>query len=98
MFHNCSYLELDTRFRAIRPYVYSVPLGLVANESFPLAIVAGLAESIELYQMFFGEMRSLGVEQDELDAKPQLSDRREDIFDVSDTSSSDLGRSHFWAK
>jgi hypothetical protein len=32
--HNCGYLQLDASFRAIRPYVYSTPLGIRANESF----------------------------------------------------------------
>jgi hypothetical protein len=50
--HNCSYLQLDASFRAILPYVYLIPLGIKANESFPLAVVFWLVESFELYQVF----------------------------------------------
>jgi hypothetical protein len=59
--HNCSYLQLDASFRVIIPYVYSMPLGIRANESFPLAVVFGLVESFELYQPFDEAMLQLGV-------------------------------------
>jgi hypothetical protein len=45
----CQFIELDTSFMALHPYVYCVPMAIHANESFPLAIVAGLSESNELY-------------------------------------------------
>jgi hypothetical protein len=47
-FRRAQYVELDTSFRATRPYAYCVPLGIEANEAIPLGLIVGLSKSIEL--------------------------------------------------
>jgi hypothetical protein len=74
-FKKCRFIELDTSFRALKPYVYSIPMGIHANESFPLAVVVGLSESIELYDLFFQAMLKSGVSGEELHAKPFVTDQ-----------------------
>jgi hypothetical protein len=69
------YIELDASFRALRPYVYSIPLAIHANEAFPLALVVGLSENVELYSMFFKAMEAIGVTRDMFSQKPFLSDQ-----------------------
>jgi hypothetical protein len=48
----CSHLQLDATFQAVHPYVLSVPLAIVANESFPLRFVMAPNEEPELYRIF----------------------------------------------
>jgi hypothetical protein len=74
-FDRCNYIELDTSFRAIKPYVYSIPLAIHANEAFPLAIIVGLSESLELYKMFFRAMESIGITREVIIKKPFLTDQ-----------------------
>jgi hypothetical protein len=88
--HSCSYLQLDASFREIRPYVYSIPLGIRANESFPLAVVFGLVESFELYQLFEEAMLKPGVARDVLNQKPILSDQHPSLMSIG------FDRRHFW--
>jgi hypothetical protein len=77
-FQKCNFVELDTSFRALRPYVYCVPMAIRSNESFPLGILVGPSESIEFYNLFFHAMRSLirdkGGDPNDLERKPYLSD------------------------
>jgi hypothetical protein len=86
----CTYIQLDTSFRAVKKYVYSIPLGIHANESFPLAIMIGLSESVELYQMFYDAMAKVGVSQRDLFSKPILSDQHSSLMAMG------RGRPHFW--
>jgi hypothetical protein len=81
-FRKSTYIELDTSFRAIKPYVYCIPMGIHANESFPLAIIIGLSESIELYDLFFSSMLKLGIDLNELRSKPYLSDQHSALLSV----------------
>jgi hypothetical protein len=50
------HIQLGTSFHAINPYVYSISLGVDAGESFCLAIVLGISESEEFYEMFYQAM------------------------------------------
>jgi hypothetical protein len=74
-FQKSDYIEIDTSFKALRPYVYSIPLATTANEFFPLALVVGLSESVQLYQLFFDAIDSIGIFKDNLMTKPFLSDQ-----------------------
>jgi hypothetical protein len=74
-FYHCSYIELDMSFRALEPYVYSIPLAINANESFPLAFIIGQTESVELYSLFFHAMSKIGIPEEDLKAKPFLTDQ-----------------------
>jgi hypothetical protein len=75
VFINCQYIELDTSFRALQPYVYCVPLGICRNESFPLGLIVGISESVELYRMFFRAMSAIGITEDLIINKPFLTDQ-----------------------
>jgi hypothetical protein len=73
---------MDTSFKALFPYVHSIPLAVHANESFPLALIVGLSESIEFYTMFFDAMASIGITQDQLQTKPFLTDQHKALKHV----------------
>jgi hypothetical protein len=60
MFRRCGHVEPDALFRAMKPRVYAVPLGIGANESFPLGAVVGIFESKKLYNMDFDAIQALG--------------------------------------
>jgi hypothetical protein len=81
-FRKSQYVELDTSFQALAPYVYCVPLAIHANESFPLALVIGISESVELYDLFFQAMRKFGISEEELNAKPYLSDQHTSLVSI----------------
>jgi hypothetical protein len=34
-FRRCKFIELDTSFRALKPYVYAIPMGICGNEGLP---------------------------------------------------------------
>jgi hypothetical protein len=73
-FRGAQFIELDASFRAVRPYVYCVALGIRCNESFPLALVVAPTESAELYNLFFNSMVRYGLDPAELHGKPYLTD------------------------
>jgi hypothetical protein len=81
-FQKCNYIELDTSFHALRPYVYSVPLAIHANESFPLALIIGLVESIKLYRLFIDAMSCIGIPEELLFTKPFLTDQHKALISV----------------
>jgi hypothetical protein len=53
MIHMCHYIQLDTSSRAVKPGVQTLPLATKANLSFPLALIVGISESLELYRRFY---------------------------------------------
>jgi hypothetical protein len=65
-FRKCRFIELDTSFRALRPYSYAVPLGMRASEAMPSGIIIGLLENRELYDRFFTALVDMGVTEDEI--------------------------------
>jgi hypothetical protein len=75
VFWRCNYIELDTSFRALKPYVYCIPLAIHANEAFPLALIVGLSETVELYNLFFNAMDSIGITRELIIQKPFLTDQ-----------------------
>jgi hypothetical protein len=77
-------------FKAIKPYVYSIPLGVDANEYFPLAIVLGISEGKELYELFYDAMHTVGVGEVDLDSKPVLSDQEASLMAIGQS------RIHSW--
>lgn len=52
-----NFIELDASFFALHPYVYSIPLGIIENESFPFALSIGPTESADLYLNVFNEIQ-----------------------------------------
>jgi hypothetical protein len=50
------YFQLDSSFKAIFPYVYSIPLGICNNDSFPLGLQLSASENSVHYSTFFAEL------------------------------------------
>ena len=48
-----NYIELDATFDYFKPYIVSVPLGIISNESFPLGFSMGPTENKILYSQFY---------------------------------------------
>jgi hypothetical protein len=71
-----NYIQLDASFRPARPFVYSVPQGIVRNEAAPLALVVGVSEDTDLYQHFIDDMTACAARLGcQLLKKPVLSDQ-----------------------
>jgi hypothetical protein len=64
-------------------------MAISANESFPLALIIGLSESIELYDLFFRAMEKCGVKASE----SRL--RFEDLGSFVDTFGLEITPSHY---
>ena len=54
---NC--LEIDASFFVLEPFVYCVPLCIIANEAIPLGLSMGPTESKELYMQFYDHIKEL---------------------------------------
>jgi hypothetical protein len=74
-FRKCGFIELDTSFKALRPYTYAIRLGIRANEAMPLGIIIGPSESRELYDRFFTGLIDMSVTEDEIGEKSFPSDQ-----------------------
>lgn len=48
-----SIFEFDASFKAVSPYVYSIPLVIINNESIPIGFTIGVSENSILYQTFW---------------------------------------------
>jgi hypothetical protein len=57
------------------PFVYSIPLAIEQNESFPLGFSIAPTESIEFDSVFLQFMIRLGANREDIFNKPLLSDR-----------------------
>jgi hypothetical protein len=68
------YYELDGSFEVMGPYVYSICLAVVANESLPIGFSVAPTESEELFAWFSEAFVRFGGNPDDLFAKPLLSD------------------------
>jgi hypothetical protein len=81
-FGKCNFVELDTSFTALKPYVYAIPFAIRANEGVPLGLIIGLSESIELYKLFFNSLLDLGITEESIKAKPFLSDQHAALMSI----------------
>jgi hypothetical protein len=57
------YVELDCSFRVSRPYASSVPLCIMANESFPIELAIATPEGGEIHQDFASVLAKSGFDQ-----------------------------------
>jgi hypothetical protein len=76
------YIEPDASFRALKPYAYSVPFAITANESVPLGLIGALSESTELYHCFFSELVALDIAPQDIAGKAFLSDQHSVVVSV----------------
>jgi hypothetical protein len=53
-----SYFQIDASFKALKPYAYSIPLGIIQNEALPLGLQMSPSEKGLLYQTFFTQLQS----------------------------------------
>jgi hypothetical protein len=51
--NQAQYFEIDASFRAIAPYVFTIPFALINNNSYPLGLQLSPSESEEHYNCFF---------------------------------------------
>jgi hypothetical protein len=68
------YYELDCSFKALKPYVYSIPLAVKANVGIPLGIVIAPSERRAVYSIFADVRAEKGFSQNDLFEVPLLSD------------------------
>lgn len=54
------YLEIDCSF-CLKPYVFSILMGIIDNESVPLSFTIGPSEKAEIYQIAFDELKNHGA-------------------------------------
>jgi hypothetical protein len=73
-FRGADFYELDASFKALKPYVYSVPLAVSKNVGIPLGLVLGPSESTEMFQIFAEGLIEHGLEMGQLRALALLSD------------------------
>jgi hypothetical protein len=71
---NADFYELDASFKAIRPYVFCVPLAVRHNVGIPLGLVLGPSETEEMFRMFADALIEKGFDREQLRALPLLSD------------------------
>jgi hypothetical protein len=68
------YFQVDASFFALRPYVDTIPLGIINNESFPWGLQISPTEKARHYKTFFDELQSRTSE-NHFENKPFLSDQ-----------------------
>jgi hypothetical protein len=68
------YYELDCSFKALRRYVYSIPLAVKANVGVPFGIVIAPSERRDLFSLFAELLTEKGFSQSDLLEMPLLSD------------------------
>jgi hypothetical protein len=68
------YVELDCSFKALKPYVYSIPLAVKANSGIPLGIVMAPSERQAVFSLFADVLAEKGFSRRDLFELPLLSD------------------------
>jgi hypothetical protein len=86
------FYELDCSFRALQPYVYSVPLAVAANVGIPLGIILGQSETAELYGMFAQVLSEQGMPRERFANLALLSDEGSAIVSYARSR----GQRHFF--
>ena len=56
---NNGYFQIDASFKALKPYVYFIPLLIIDNAAIPLGISIGPSEKSDLYSLFFKFFNSI---------------------------------------
>ena len=56
-----SIFEFDASFKAVSLYVYSIPLVIINNESFPIGFTIGASENSILYQTFWDYLKESNI-------------------------------------
>jgi hypothetical protein len=68
------YYELDYSFKALKPYVYSIPRAVKANLGIPLGIVIAPSERRYVFSLFADVLAEKDLSRDDLLELPLLSD------------------------
>jgi hypothetical protein len=80
LFEHAHYLELDSSFSTLEPYVYSIPLAIINNNAMPLGIQLSPTESSAHYQTFFTHLEHAMGNPDIITHKIWLSDQGSGII------------------
>ena len=76
MLSRTNFVELDCSFEVFKPYVYSIPHGIIQNESVPLGLIIGPSETHEIFSLFYDFIKTCDIESYNLIKKaPLLSDQ-----------------------
>jgi ankyrin repeat protein len=68
------YVELDASFYALRPYIFIVPLAIIANYAIPMGLIMAPTEREESYRLFDEAMTSIHLGPGLVHDWPILSD------------------------
>jgi hypothetical protein len=66
----CAYYQHDGSLHVSKSYVYSIPIAIENNESFPPGFCIARSESIELYSTFFDFMMKLAAREADIFGNP----------------------------
>lgn len=88
-FQYVKYVELDCSF-CLKPYVFSIIMGILDNESIPLSFSIGPSEKSDIFQIGFNELKKYGADLTKL---PILSDMGSAIEKFCTTN---CIKFHFW--
>ena len=67
-------IELNASFKAIKPYCYCTVNSIYNNESIPIALIIGISETNELYELVYKYLVDFGIDEHKLNMIPVLSD------------------------
>jgi hypothetical protein len=87
-----NYIELDASFRALRPYVYCVPIAVIQNITLPIGLFLHVSERKELYDNVFRLLRQSGLSETIIQSKCVLSDQGKALI----SAVGDAGCRHFF--
>jgi hypothetical protein len=80
VFESLNFIELDASFWALRPFVYSIPTGIIQNKSIPLGLFLFKSENAEMYKMFFKMLLDAGIPLAVIRSKGYLTDEGTSIY------------------
>jgi hypothetical protein len=69
------YIQIDASFDALSPYIFTIPLAILHNESLPLGIQISPTETAEHYSAFFGKLCEISHNPDMFSGTAFLSDQ-----------------------
>jgi hypothetical protein len=75
-----SFIELDASFYALKPFSYSIPMGIYRNKSIPLGLFMFKTENSEMYTTFFKMLIDSGIPLELLQSKGFLTDEGKAII------------------
>jgi hypothetical protein len=60
--NSADYYQLDASFHALPPYVYTIPIGMIQTEAFPIELALGPTEKLEMFNSFTTDYEEISGE------------------------------------